>query len=150
MVEIQVQMHKRNRVKIPDKTVAVFSSKGCAEKGFLSHWKISGRRTYPLIFSSYQSEYLPVFYSFPNGCCLFSTELWKTDEETVESSIFQRHFEGCFAVLSTQDIVWKIPNGVFFYGNTYSKRRSDHYLSERKEETVWNKKQKHGSVTFLF
>ncbi len=102
MVEIQVQMHKRNRVKIPDKTVAVFSSKGCAEKGFLSHWKISGRRTYPLIFSSYQSEYLPVFYSFPNGCCLFSTELWKTDEETVESSIFQRHFEGCFALLFCQ------------------------------------------------
>ena len=46
MVEIQVQMHKRNRVKILDKTVAVFSSKQCAEKSFLSHWKIPGRRTY--------------------------------------------------------------------------------------------------------
>ena len=32
-------------MKILDKTVAVFSSKGCAEES-LSHWKILGRRAY--------------------------------------------------------------------------------------------------------
>ena len=67
----------------------------------ICHW-IIWEGVYMLVFSSYQSEYLPVFYSFPNGCCLFSTELWKTDEETVESSMVQRYFEGCFALLFCQ------------------------------------------------
>lgn len=156
MVEIQVQMHKRNRVKIPDKTVAVFSSKECAEKGFLSHWKISGRRTYPLIFSSYQSEYLPVFYSFPNGCCLFSTELWKTDEEIVEGTAFPKGFllfGGSFVLppINKRHRLEESPNGAFLCSKIpIRKRGTDNHLSERKEETVCNKKQKSGWATFSF
>lgn len=61
----------------------------------------------------------------------------------------QRYFEGCFAVLSTQDIVWKIPNGVFFMSIS-GRKKSDHDPSERKEEALWNKKQKYGSVIFWF
>lgn len=53
----------------------------------------------------------------------------------------------CFAVLSTQDIVWKIPNGVFFMSIS-GRKKSDHDPSERKEEALWNKKQKYGSVIF--
>ena len=87
-------------MRIPNKTVAVFSSKGCAEEHSATEGFRKGAHTAD--FSRYQSEYLPVFYSFPNGCCLFSTELWKTDEETVESSMVQRYFEGCFALLFCQ------------------------------------------------
>ena len=67
MVEIQVQMHKRNRVKIPDKTVAVFSSKGCAEKSFLSHWKIPGR----LISAAISRNTCLCFTRFQTGVVCF-------------------------------------------------------------------------------
>lgn len=75
-------------MRIPNKTVAVFSSKGCAEEHSATEGFREGAHTAG--FSRYQSEYLPVFYSFPNGCCLLSTGLWKTDKETVEDTAFFR------------------------------------------------------------
>lgn len=97
------QMHKRNRMKIPGtRPLPCLAQRDVQRKAFSATGKFRECAHYRIDFSSYQSEYLPVFYSFPNGCCLFSTELWKTDEETVESSMVQRYFEGCFALLFCQ------------------------------------------------
>ena len=150
MVEIQVQMHKRNRVKILDKTVAVFSSKGCAEKSFLSHWKIPGRRTYRWFQQLSVGILACVLLVSKRVLSVFYGTLenrWRNCGEQHGSKIFWRML--CFAVLSTQDIVWKIPNGVFFMSIS-GRKRSDHDPSERKEEALWNKKQTYGSVTFWF
>lgn len=52
----------------------------------------------------------------------------------------QRYFEGCFAVLSTQDIVWKIPNDVFLCQSPVGKRVTMiHQKEKRKRYGTKNK-----------
>lgn len=67
-------------MSILNKAVAVFSESVCRYK--ISHWKISGKAHIRWRSSSYQSEYLPAFYSFPNECLSGSAELWSAGSGT--------------------------------------------------------------------
>ena len=66
MVEIQVQMHKRNRVKIPDKTVAVFSREKLSQP-----LENSGKAHIPLISAAISRNTCLCFTRFQTGVVCF-------------------------------------------------------------------------------